>query len=108
MKPKATIGGKNNTMVSGNGNNININHYYVPPKPVKPEIKVIQHNPDIHISQEQQAKIQEIIKETYEMMIGYKDNIYTAMFGGLKRKLKLHNIHYCQKSITKMLYIFYI
>jgi hypothetical protein len=93
MSPKTPINGSGNTIVTGNSNSVNINnHYYTPSKtsPSKiPSPKVIQHNPDIHINQEQQYKIKDIVDETYEMMKGYKENIHKKMLGELKRKFKL-------------------
>lgn len=84
------INGSNNDQIIGT--NIHINHYTLTDKPkIKKVVEDHQYDANIHISPEQQQKIQEFVEEIAKMMegCGSKENYYQLIFGNLKRKFKV-------------------
>lgn len=71
------VNGSNNNQIIGT--NIHINHYTLTDKPkIKKVVEDHQYDANIHISPEQQQKIQEFVEEIAKMMesCGSKENYY--------------------------------
>ncbi|MBE3022676.1 hypothetical protein [Campylobacter sp. 7477a] len=103
------IQGSNNNQIIGE--NIHINHYTLSEKPkVQKIVEDHQYDSSIHISPEQQQKIQEFVEDIAKMMDGLgRENYYQLIYGNIKRKFKVPKYSLLQQTqyndVKKYLYI---
>ena len=90
------IQGDNNINIDGNNNKIEINHYTKTPKK---QVEVYQHDSDIHISQEQQIHVRELVSQIGDMCRDVlKEGHYSHVYSALNHKLHVNSYKLIPKT----------